>query len=312
MLRAHFQRVTRLLRPSRQVTLPSAEAFGILLLKETRGWTELESDKHWIDAARLTGADLDFIVRIVAADRKDPENVKAAVKGKPDILGLMLDDPRLFAALMEKETWVMVSPYLFFTVLLRQARRDLPGHPFTMERLSATERVPVFDAPRVLRLLDNSAVMDYLAGMLASFSRVESMTIYYRWRGRLRRRRFSDMDIDDLSRLSENADPQSLPALHRRIADIALFMVGVFPEYVARPSPVSAAGSLRRKPRTLEDYHEEGKRHYGLAARMEGEEPTRSVLQLLSTDFELAKKPLNLLAERYIPFTRYQIFNTPP
>lgn len=263
-------------------------------------------------AERLTEHDLDFIVRTSATHRQDYEHIKDIVRDKPDILDVMLDEERLFKRLLEREGWASVSPYLFFTVLLRQAMRDLARESYTLERTGRSQRVPVFDSQDALALLKHGEVRDYLAQMLASFTRVNTTVAYYRWRGRLHRRRFSDIDIDDMLELSLSVDPESRFAFYKRIADIALFMVGIFPDYVARHSPV---GPVRfrlagRRVRTLEEYHQEGRRFYELAAEQAGQaNGERDVLRKMAERFHLAVKPLNVVSERYISLSRMQLFS---
>jgi hypothetical protein len=79
----------------------------------------------------------------------------------------------------------------------------------------------------------------------------------------------------------------------RRIGDIALFTTGLFPEAMLRQ-------------RRLETYEDEGRRFYRLAAeRLEGSHPRLAeVLGRLAGDFTVARKPLNVLSERYVAWAR--------
>lgn len=261
---------------------------------------------------RLTEEDLDFIVGTVATRRQDHDQVKAIVRGKADLLEPMLGEERLFHRVMAEEAWVKISPYLFFSLLLRQAERDLGRESYTLERLGPAHRLPVFDSQRVSLLLEDITVREYLVDMLTSFTRVESAVIYYRRRGRLYRRTFSDMDMDDLLELNQSVAPPFRFPICKRIADVALFIVGLFPDYAGT---ASLRGWLHprlvgRRLRTLEDYQEEGRNFYHLAAEL-GEEQRQPVGAMLkiAESFELAKKPLNLVSERYIPFSRLRWFS---
>jgi hypothetical protein len=98
--------------------------------------------------------------------------------GGPDeeFIQAMLDDDRLFRRLMgEEKALLWVSPWLFFTVLLHRARRDLEREAFTVERRSS-QKVVVFDADQVIQLLEQEPLQDYLAAMLASFARNRGAT----------------------------------------------------------------------------------------------------------------------------------------
>ena len=46
-------------------------------------------------------------------------------------------------------------------------------------------------------------------------------------RGTWHKRRFSDIDLDDMVELARIIDPEMRPALYKRIADIALFLSGI-------------------------------------------------------------------------------------
>ncbi len=260
---------------------------------------------------QLTEQDLDFVVETVASQRQDREQVKDIVRDKADFMDVMLEDERLFRRVMEEEAWVRISPYLLFTVLLRRARKDLHSGGYTLERLGPSQLLPVFDGPLVASLLEDGEVRDYLSAMLTSFTRVHSTVVYFRHRGRTHRRSFSDMDIDDMVELSQGVEPEGRFPFFKRIGDIAMFLVGIFPEYVAAAS----AGAHQRprlagrKLRTAEEYQEEGRRFYLMAA--ECAPPGGGAGELLGKmagNFDLARKPLNLVSERYIPFSRFQWF----
>jgi hypothetical protein len=268
---------------------------------------------------RLSESDLRFVVQTVATQRSDHDRVVELLRDKPDIVDRMLDDDHLFQRLLhEEEALVRVSPWLLFTVLLRRAARDLAVERFTLERLGAGERVPVFDAPQVAELASDPAVIDYLAEMLASFVRTDSATVYYRSGRRFRRRTFSDMDVDDMIALAGTVAAESRYPFYRRIGDICLFITGVFPEHVPAGYAPSVATSTvgwraRRRRRDLEEYEREARRFYHLAAEMPAaaEGGLDEVLAKLAENFGLARKPLNYVTERYITINRTSLFGWP-
>lgn len=62
-----------------------------------------------------------------------------------------------------------------------------------------TMRVPVFDTKDVIDLLRKEDLLDYLADMLSSFTRIESYAISFRIKkGFWKTIRFNDMDIQSL------------------------------------------------------------------------------------------------------------------
>jgi hypothetical protein len=85
------------------------------------------------------------------------------------------------------------------------------------------KRIPVFAGPAVAEMLSDKQTRDYLAEMLSSFARTNSGIIYWKESGTWHKRRFSDIDLDDMVELARIIDPKMRPALYKRIADIAPF-----------------------------------------------------------------------------------------
>ena len=128
-----------------------------------------------------------------------------------------------------------------------------------MER-ERRQRIPVFDTHRVADALENPEMCDYLADMLGSFSKVQTYSVGYRVRnGVWRRLRFNDMDIDGLIRFAATLDEAQRFGPYKRIADICLFVSGLFPEHaeVGAYYPMSGKrrpGQAGRLRRNLDDY----------------------------------------------------------
>ena len=104
--------------------------------------------------------------------------------------------------------------------------------------------------------------------------------------------------------------------LYKRIADICLFMLGVFPEYTERRFRYPLSGevrptigaNLRISP---EDYEKEGQRFYKLAAEHESAKELQmfDTFQALHENFHIAKKPLNFIADHYLQYKRHTLFS---
>jgi len=225
---------------------------------------------------------------------------------------------RLFQKIMlmnEESITTAISPRFLFEVLLRTARKDLESQAYTVERTS-TQKIPVFDTSEVSSFLSNQAVLKYLTDMLASFTRIESFTFRVRVRkGIWRKIRFNDMDIDSLVRFCRAADEEHRFGLYKRIADLCLFILGMFPEYVTMDYRYPSSGEVRprlsgRLRRSAEDFEEEGRRFYKLAG--EHRDATlldiAGVLQQLYDKFNLAKKPLNYISEHFLQFRKEKLF----
>jgi hypothetical protein len=265
---------------------------------------------------RLERRDLLFMIEALMPDHSDKEHVADVIRSDEQLIDAMLDEDQLFQRLMaEEDALILVSPWLFFTVLLRRAQRDLAHEAFTVERRHL-QRVLLFDVDRVVELLEQEPLRDYLATMLASFTRVESVTVPVRVRkGIWRRYRTSDLDVDGMVRYSQSlAEPFRFEP-YRRIADVCLFLAGMFPEHIEAEYRYPLSQKLRPRARSricvrLEDYEAHGRAFYQLAAeharaRVEGLD---GVLAALSESFVLAEKPLAFLAKRYLQFTRYELF----
>jgi len=270
---------------------------------------------HYERPLQLSDSDLRFVVQTVATERQDHEHIVELVRDKPDILNVMLDDEKLFRRLIEdEEALVMISPWLLFSILLRRAVKQLGEERFTIERIGATDRIPVFDTDRVFNLMRDPKLQDYLVAMLASFVRTESTTVWYRSGRHIRRRSYSDLDVDDMISMAGRVDPEQRFPFYRRIGDICLFIVGMFPEYVlAGYAPGAGVQSpLRwgRMRRSLPDYEIEARRFYRLAASQAQAQQMglSSVLTTLAEHFELARKPLNIISDRYLRLQKGRLF----
>jgi len=265
---------------------------------------------------RLERRDLLFMIETLMPARDDKEHVADLIREDETFIEAMLDDDHLFQRLMGKEeVLLLVSPRLFFTVLLRRARRDLEREAFTIERRSR-QKVPVFDTEQVIQLLEQEPLLDYLAGMLASFTRVESTTVPVRVRkGVWHKYRVSDLDVDSLVRYCQTLDEPFHFEPYKRIADLCLFLAGMFPEHIEAqyryPQSLQIRPEVRgRICRRLEDYEAHGRAFYRLASEHERARVERldDVLATLSENFILAEKPLAFLSNRYLRFARHSLF----
>jgi hypothetical protein len=228
----------------------------------------------------------------------------------------MLTDDRLFQQLMtDDEVMLSISPQLFFQILLLRARRDLEQELYTTEHRHK-QKVVLFDASQVVDLLEHPEVLDYLARMLASFTRINSVTIPCRVRpGIWRRLRVNDLDVDSLLAYAATVEGAGRYRVYQRIGDACLFLAGIFPEYVEARTryPVSGQPRLRHRGsmmHSLEDYESYGRAFYRLAAEQEmaRQQGVDDVLSTLAEHFVLAEKPLAFLAERYLALRKHRLF----
>ncbi len=215
----------------------------------------------------------------------------------------------------ENELTVSITPRFLFDILLRTARFELKNRGYTVER-SSSMKVPVFDSREVVDFMENREIIRYLADMLASFTKIQSYTIPIRVRkGFWRRIRFSDMDIDSLMRYCQTVEEESRFRTYKRIADLCLFLLGIFPEHVTPVLSSSFPGQtgsrmFGRMRRSAQEYAEEGRRFYKLAAehRDSSKAGLTGVMLRLCEQFDLARKPLNYISENLIQFRKGKIF----
>ncbi len=261
------------------------------------------------EAMEFSADDLRFVAETAGGGRCDPEEAPALLREREGLLDVMLEDDRLVNRLLgDEQVLLSVSPRLVFSVLLRRVIRDLRDRPYTLERTPA-ETVAVFDAPRVRRFIAEPAIWTYLVSMLTSFIRNDSLTVLVRRGDHYVRRRFSTSSLEHMMDLAGLAGEEEVPWIFRRIADIALFQSGIFPDSL-RWARARGGVSMRMRavPPTLETYEEHGRRFYRLAASRPEAGSQGPVLEALAEEFPTARKSLELLSDRYLRWSRVRLF----
>ena len=161
-------------------------------------------------AGHLTDADLGLLAS-VAADT-GPAADALSLRGDPVALLRLLENPGAFRAVLGAPGEpVPASPFLVFAVSVQRAAAELASAGHVPERTGPHERVPLFDAPALRDFLAAPARRLFLAELLASFTRVASGRYRARVGGRMRTRRFSELDPVRLAGLLE-AVPAERPA----------------------------------------------------------------------------------------------------
>jgi len=265
---------------------------------------------------RLPDRDLDFLVETAAPNVEDKSNLKRIIRQDQDFRNSFISDEKVFNKLMADDgIFLKISPALFFEILLRKAARALSRTGYTLEK-AGTMRIPVFDARDLVELMNQQSLVIYMADMLTSFTKIESYTVSFRiGRGLWKKIRFNDMDINSLIRFSEVLDIDYRLALYKRIADVCLFILGIFPDYAEHNYRYPHSGDIR--PQTAggvrispEEYEQRGQQFYRLAAdhRSAAEFDLADVFRTLYENFQKAKKPLNFIAEYYLKSKRHSLF----
>ncbi len=256
----------------------------------------------------LPESDILFLVDTALPGRADREQAAALIRDDADFIDALLGDERVFDRLLnDDEALVHASPRLFFAVLLKRARRDLEASAYTVERRQH-QRVVIFDSHQAGELLEQRPLRDYLAEMLASFTHVQSFTRRVRVRkGTWHRQRYAELDIDSLIRYCNTLPEEGRFQVYRRIADVCLFLAGVFPEYIESQSGPFIAARLQR---TIEDYERQGASFYHLAANHRASRSAHlsGPLSTLADNFTLAEKPLTFISQRYLELRKGYLF----
>jgi hypothetical protein len=265
---------------------------------------------------RLSDQDLDFLVEAAAPGVGDKSNLKRIIREDEDFRNSFVGDEKVLNKLMaDDEIFLKISPSFFFEILLRKAARELSRASYTLERTQRM-RIPVFDTNDLVELLSDNSIVVYLADMLSTFTRIESYAVSFRIRaGIWKKIRFNDMDIRSLIRFSEAIEDEYRLGLYKRIADVCLFLLGIFPDYVERSYRYPLSGEIRpqiagRTKISSEEYEKKGRQFYKLAAKHRAavETDLSDVFWALHENFQKAKKPLNFIAEYYLTTKRHNLF----
>jgi hypothetical protein len=240
----------------------------------------------------LSDQDLDFIARACAEGQQSEQ-----LRVDPLRLQTVLRLPALYDALFRRapgEAFLHASPFLVFAVLVQRAALDLGGAAFVEDWAGPGRRVPVFDVPELRDFAGEPSRQLFLAELLASYTRVQSGTIWVQTARGWRRRRFSELDLHRLLELIELVPENERPVVYRRLGDLSLFLSGVFPDFAARSSGIALLEMV-------------GSRAYRMAARLAAG-GVASVLIDVADRFSRARRILTFLTDRYLFPVRDQWF----
>jgi hypothetical protein len=219
---------------------------------------------------------------------------------------------------------VGVSPFLAFATAVHRTAARLEKVSFVEERWAPRVRVPVFDVAALRALLSDPLRRWFLVELLASYTRVSSGVTWSRTARGWRRRRFSELDPVSLAEQLQYVGTTERPGVYRRLGDLALFLLGVFPDHL--PSFGGSGGDrlLRLAGMATVDGEERdgrallellGSRWYSAAeaaARAASTPVTGSlvVAGYMGEHFDQARRVLNAVTDRYLFPMRDQLFGT--
>lgn len=209
---------------------------------------------------QFTAEDIDFILGVFSAKTG---NAECLVKLLADEASrdLILDDEALYRALVEHRGCLRVSPHFYFYVLVRHVLRQAR--------------------------IEDRAVADYVAEVLAEFSRIE------RLRGIVPgHARPLEYFVDMLAALA-GADDRTGFIIRAHLGNYSLFLAGVFPERIR-------FRAQRRGFPSLKYYEDMGRANFRVASdhRLAHKYDLSQIFATLAERFEAARLALNDLSER--------------
>jgi hypothetical protein len=235
-------------------------------------------------------------------------------------------EEHVFGPEANRDPFQLISPFLTFAVAVHRVGARLTAATYVEEWVGPRQRVPVFAVEPLRRLLADPLRQFFFVELLASYTHVVSGSTWTATRRGWRRRRFSELDPFQLAGLLDAVPAAERPGVLRRLGDLALFLVGVFPDHTARTSlgrPLAELQLLRSAdvspsrvpPGTLDGVQLLellGARWYRYAARS-SPVPSGSVevLDAIAESFSDARRILNLITDTYLFRFRDQWFGRP-
>ncbi len=211
---------------------------------------------------QFTAEDIDFIIATLGRGAGDADCLTRLLADE-DTRDLILDDERLFHALLEHRGCLRVSARLYFYVLVRQVLR----------RTGIAER----------------AVTDYVAEVLAEFSETERSRLHVPGKPEA-----LDYFFEMLAAL-QTADDHTRFHIRAHIGNQSLFMSGIFPDRIR-------ARAERKGFPDLDYYESLGQASFRAASdhRLARKHGLNDVFATLSEQFHETRLALNDMSERLL------------
>lgn len=209
---------------------------------------------------RMTADDLEFMVSALGRSPADRRPLRE-LTSDPEALDRLLDEPRLFARLLEAPSLLHVSPWFFYYVLVRRSFLD--------------------------HGVDDRRAADYVGALLSW---------HLQTRGGRPRQGDGRYLVDLVLAMREARTPEDAFALQTEIGDVALFLSGVFPDWVYHRR------TYGRRPVDLEYYESMGGNSWSAAARSRIAErlDLGDVLEYMGGRFPALRQALNDLVDEHL------------
>ena len=208
---------------------------------------------------QFTAEDVEFILGVLGPKAAADSLVKLLADA--EARDLILDDESLFRALLEQRGCLRVSTHFYFYVLVR--------HVFKRSGI------------------ENREVADYVAQVLAEYSRIENTRCVVRGRPKP-----LDYFFEMVAALQQ-VDDQTSFFIRTHIGNHSLFLSGIFPERIRYRAEYRGAP-------TLKYYEELGRANFRVASdhRLAHKYDLAAIFGTLSERFRATRLALNDLAER--------------
>jgi hypothetical protein len=269
--------------------------------------------------------DIELLYRqqLTDSDRRLLQSAAGAEVPVSVALGSPAVEAAVFGPAESAGIWVGVSPFLAFATAVHRTAVALETATFVDERWAPRVRIPVFDVAALRVLLSEPARRYFLVELLASYTRVASGVTWTRTARGWRRRRFSELDPGRLAGLLEVVEVDERPGIYRRLGDLALFLLGVFPDHPPALSSGAATDRLLRVSGLRTDRAADlgphallellGARWYSaaVASAQAGGGPVTTTLAVaghMADHFRDARRVLNAVTDRYLFPLREQWF----
>lgn len=259
--------------------------------------------------------DVDLLYRqhLTEADRRLLATVVGPEAPLPAAFGSPALEEAVFAAGDDAMT-VGASPFLAFATAVHRTAAALQTATFVEERWTPRVRIPVFDTADLRRLLADPARSYFLVELLASYTRVSSGATWTRTARGWRRRRFSELDPARLAEQLELVSPGERAGVYRRLGDLSLFLLGVFPDHPPLPVGAGADRVLRHSGLRSKEtgeltgpalFERLGASWYRAATRLASGsgQPVTGTLAVageIADHFPDARRVLNAITDRYL------------
>ena len=166
----------------------------------------------------LTERDVGTLASIVG---EQPEWLATELRRRPWWIHDLLVRTDVFDKVLDRQAHPadVVSPFLFFAVLIHRTSEDLRAATYVNEWIGPQSRMPLFDVEPLQEFVEDPGRTFFLAAVLASFAVPQAPPVPT-----------EPFDLHGLALWLDQALPDDRIILLRRLGDLSLFLTGVFPD----------------------------------------------------------------------------------